>query len=520
MALEHVAQGQTRFFTPGVAPDPRGILLGRACLMTFPTLEGAVSWLRLYSAEASLDELMSGLEIAKVRTALGSREIVIQIPAISSYAADRAARLARLVGGAIYTGTAKHFVKYRDDRSPFGYDAVDIGAMPAATDFMVHGDEFAQAYVREGDLPFARLLFRLSIRKLPGGEQLGPEDRADLYLAVAHGLADGIIRYLWRNRVEARAGLFNPRTTSAFDDHARDRGYMWIHARSLPERILQLFLGTPGIDVFRPAGANAAVAVGYAHPIDLAACQSVFPADTFHVFWPGDRVDVLPGPLALSDIADLTRVDLELEKPRDPRAHAGAAAESIGVELGLAAAMGPPRRVVATLIPLQHASRLKRILFALPPVSLRGHRIAATERGLLVVGNENLDVIPLGQLMCELAPGLLVPLGMDIVPRVSPDVLARALGHTPGMVTVFTPDNRPFQVADSAFTTLERRALAKLDVERATSDDFTAAPTAESEIVNDAVGRFALWGFPDASDRKLLPPSGGSGGGSSGSSET
>jgi hypothetical protein len=73
MALEHVAQGQTRFFTPGVAPDPRGILLGRFCLMTFPTLEGAVSWLRLYSAEASLDELMANLTITKARTALGSR---------------------------------------------------------------------------------------------------------------------------------------------------------------------------------------------------------------------------------------------------------------------------------------------------------------------------------------------------------------------------------------------------------------------------------------------------------------
>jgi hypothetical protein len=67
MALEHVAQGQTRFFTPGVAPDPRGILLGRFCLMTFPTLEGAVSWLRLYSAEASLDELMANLTITKPR---------------------------------------------------------------------------------------------------------------------------------------------------------------------------------------------------------------------------------------------------------------------------------------------------------------------------------------------------------------------------------------------------------------------------------------------------------------------
>jgi hypothetical protein len=508
MALEHVAQGQTRFFTPGVAPDPRGILLGRSCLMTFPTLEGAVSWLRLYSAEASLDELVTGLEITKARTALGSREIVIQIPAVSSYAVDRAARLARLVGGAIYTGTAKHFVKYRDDRSPFGYDAVDIGAMPAQTDFMVHGDEFAQAYVREGDLPFARLLFRLSIRKVPGGERLALEDRADLYLAVAHGLADGIIRYLWRNKVEAQAGLFNPRTTSAFDDHARDRGYMWIRARNLPERILALFLGTPGIDVFRPAGANAAVAVGYAHPIDLASCQSMFPPETFHVFWPVDRVDVLPGPLELSDIADLTRIDLELEKPRDPRVHGGAGAESIGVDLRLAAAMGPPRRVVATLIPLEHASRLKRILFALPPVSLRGHRVAATERGLLVVGSENLDVIPLGQLLCELAPGLLVPLGMDIVPRVSPDVLSRALGHSGGLVTVFTPDNRPFQLPDSAFSTLERRSLAKLDVERATVEDFSAAPSPETEVINDAVGRFALWGFPDAPDRKLLPSGG------------
>lgn len=506
MALEHVAQGQTRFFTPGVAPDPRGILLGRFCVMTFATLEGAVSWFRLYSSEAALDELLANLVITKARTALGSREIVVQIPAVSSYAADRAARLCRLVGGAIYTGTSKHFVKYRDDRSPYGYDAVDIGAMAGGTDFMVHGDEFAQGYVREGDLPFQRLLFRLSIRKLPGGDQLDAEDRGEIYLAVARGLADGIIRYLWRNRVEAQAGLFTPGTTSAFDDQARDRGYMLMRARALPERILQLFLGTPGIDVFRPAGANAAVAVGYEHPIDLASCASVFPPETFHVFWPGDRVDVLPGPLALSDIGDLTRVDLELDRPKDPVPHDGRPAESIGVELRLAAAMGPPRRVVATLIPIEHGSRLKRILFALPPVSLRGHRVAATDRGILVIGAENLDVIPLGQLLCELTPGLLVPLGMDVVPRVSPEVLSRALGHAAGLVTVFTTDGRPFQVNESAFTTLERRALAKLEIERAEPIDYTAEPPAEAQVVNDIVGRFALWGFPDAADRKLLPP--------------
>jgi hypothetical protein len=125
----------------------------------------------------------------------------------------------------------------------------------------------------------------------------------------------------------------------------------------------------------------------------------VFPQDTFHVFWPNDRVDVLPGPLQLSDIGDLTRVDLELDKPRDPAQLAGGAPDPIGVDLKLAAAMGPPRRVVATLIQPEHAQRLKRILFALPPVSLKGHKIAVTDRGILVVGSENLDGIPLGQLL-------------------------------------------------------------------------------------------------------------------------
>jgi hypothetical protein len=506
VALEHVAQGQTRFFTPGVAPDPRGILLGRYIVMTFATLEGAVSWFRLYSSEASLDELLANLTITKSKTALGGREIVVQIPAVSSYAADRAARLCRLVGGGVYTGTAKHFVKYRDDRSPYGYDAVDIGAMPASTDFMVHGDEFAQGYVREGELPFAKLLFRLSIRKLPGGDSLDNDDRGELYLAVARGLSEGIIRYLWRNRVEAQAGLFTPGSTSAFDERSGDRGYMLIHVRGLPERILALFMGTPGIDVFRPAGTSAAVAVGYAHPIDLGSCASVFAADTFHMFWPGDRVDVLPGPIELSDIADLTSVDLELDRPRDPTQHSGKAPEPIGVELKLAASMGPPRRVVATLIPVAHGNRLKRILFALPPVSLRGHRVAATDRGILVVGSENLDVIPLGQLLSEITPGLLVPLGMDVVPRVTPEVLARALGHQPGLVTVFTTDGKPFQINESAFQSLERRSLAKMDVDQAETTDYAAQPPTDAQVVNDSVGRFALWGYPDAPDRKQLPP--------------
>ena len=50
------------------------------------------------------------------------------------------------------------------------------------------------------------------------------------------------------------------------------------------------------------------------------------------------------------------------------------------------------------------------------------------------------------------------------------------------------------------------RSLAKLEVDRAEAIDYAAAPPEGAQVVNDAVGRFALWGFPDPTDRKQLPP--------------
>jgi hypothetical protein len=132
----------------------------------------------------------------------------------------------------------------------------------------------------------------------------------------------------------------------------------------------------------------------------------------------------------------------------------------------------------------------------MPQTSMRGHRVAVTDRGILMVAESQIDVIPLGQLLAELAPGLLVPLGMDLVPRVAPDVLARTLGHGAGVLTVFPHTGAPFQVSESALVPLERRALAKIEVDRATHIDASVEPLADPSVVNDPVGRFALWGFP------------------------
>ncbi len=508
--LEHVALGQARFMTPGVAPDPRGVILGRYALLVFPTLEGVVSWLRLYSAEASLDELLTGLSIHRVVTPLMSRGMVVQIPASSSYTIDRAARCARLIGGTTYTGTSKHYVKYRDDRSPYGYDLVEVSALPQGADYMLHGLDFTQTYAREGELSFAQLLFRLSLRRVPGGARLGSDEKSEVLLTVQRGLGEGVIRYLWRNRVAAEVGLLEPKAKSSLGELGRDPSYLVMRVRNIPERILALFLATPGIDVFRPAGPGVAVELGFAHVIDLSSCASVFSDDSFFLFWgQQDRVDQLPGPLELANIENLTGIEIELEEPKTRNSLDLSAHDSVGVGVRLAPSLQSPRNVIASLVPLAQADLVKRLIYFLPPTSLRGHRVAVTDRGILLMGSDDLDVVPLGQLLSELAPGLLVPLGMDLVPRVAPEVLGRTLGHGAGVLTVFPHDEVPFQISDAALQPLERRALAKIEVARATARDTSVAEADAPMVVNDPIGRFSLWGFPSLPTTKALPPKGG-----------
>ena len=493
--LEHVALGQSRFMTPGVAPDPRGVLLGRFGILIFPTLEGVVSWLRLYSAESSLDELLAGLEIKRGRTPLASREMLLKIPAASSYAMDRAARCAHLVGGTAYTGSTKHFVKYRDERSPYGYDATEIGALPQGADLMVHGDGFTQTYSMESELSFEKLLFRLSLRRVPGADRLTDEDRGELIAVIQKGLGDGLIRYLWRNQVDAEVGYVTPQGVSEFDDQ-RARGYLIARVRNLPNRILELFLATPGIDVFRPMSANVGVHVGFEHVIDLGSAASVFDQERFYLFWgKGDRVDVLTGPLELSGIQHLTKVNIELEGPSDDRAYSPGEISPIGVEIKLAPSLTSPRKVVGALIGLDKAPWVKRLVYALPKSSLRGHRVAVTDHGIVVIASGDIDIVPLGQPLAELAAGLLVPLGMDLVPRVSPEVLARTLGHGAGLLTIFSHQGNPFQIAETDFLPLERQSIARIEVDRAIATDVASEPVSDPRVVNDPVGRFALWGY-------------------------
>src|SRR5262249_27598964 len=241
--------------------------------------------------------------------------------------------------------------------------------------------------------------------------------------------------------------------------------------------------------------------------VALSSVASLFPRDRFYLFFgAADRLEIVRGPIAFSGADHLLPVKVNAPPPVSA-AVSKEGLPPIEIPIRLIPTLSPPRRVVASLVDWSEAARLKQLVYVLPPPVLRGHEIALTDRGLLLLCREGVDVLPLGALLTEAAPGLLIPLGMDVTPRVPTEVLGAAIEHqlaarsaasaSQARITVFPHDGAPSCAAGSALRPPGRGARARIRVPRAASvAEPVAAGEPSTRIVNDAVGRFALWGFP------------------------
>jgi hypothetical protein len=398
------------------------------------------------------------LEIARVKSPLGGREMALRIPAVSSYACDRAARLARLVGGATYTGSGRHFVKYRDERSPFGYDAVDVGPVPAGAELVVYGDEFVQAYARESTLALPKLLMRLSIRRVPAMPTWRPRSGASCSPRCRGAWPMGSSATCGATASRARAALVAPLGGSVFADAATRAGYLLLRLREVPERIVRLMLDVPGIEVFRPVGASTAGRAGVRPPggpgVVRVGVPGRSPAPV--LAWRSDRRR------ARARRVRGSRAPHHHRGRRRPRRRAGPAGAgrgrrpaqrqgradhrdaAPGAGAGAAAtghrhagARWPRRRGCASWCSRCHRPACAPIAWPPPSAACWCWRRATW------------TLIPLGELLCEQAPGILVPLGLELVPRVAADVLARALGHEHGVWTVFDRAGQAMRLGDA-----------------------------------------------------------------------
>jgi hypothetical protein len=498
MMVQRIALGQGRFNLPGLTADARGAVIGRQLGARFAAVDRLVSFLRLLSAEQSLDDLQPGLRIVYARGGAGTREAIVLLPA-SAELGEVVAHAARLAGGQVFTGAGKHLVQFRDARAPLGYDVDALADLPG--DLVLYGAEQTIPYRIESELPLGRLLLRLSLVRLHGRSARLPESA--IFVTARRGLGTVVAGLLHRagsyggeaaNGLRAAAALCESAAATAFSPGAT----FWVfRIERLPPRLLKLLSTTPGLELYVPVTDNVAVAAGYRHPIHLESCRTSFAGDRLHLFSPRGVTEVAPYP-TFAAIEDLIRIRAPSPEIIERREAAPGGRPDLAVPLRLDPG-GDPRRPVAALVPWGQAVWLQRLVYALPPTALRAYRVALLKRGVLVRAADVLDGLPFGTLYQLAAPEVLVPLGMQIRPAASPQLLAERLGATDGAMVLF-PDRvgPPVRILREAIVPFDRRLLVELEPALANLETIGRTerePDEPIEIENAPLGPMPLWGL-------------------------
>ena len=445
--LERIALHQTRLRTPGLALDPNGVAIGAKGLVLLPTLERLVAFLSIYTRDRSLADLVGGassrgeaLEIAFVRSRLGTREVVVVLPAASTTLLDVVADVARLAGGITFTGGGRYYVQYRDRSAPFGYDVVELLRIEDGTDLALHHVSFTQTYARERPIDLATLVARLEPKRDP---TVTAASARPLWLSVEAGVAAALVEYLTRSGIDADVGVVELPPASSFDD--APRRVTLFRVPELPMRLEQLVARTPGIRAFAPAGVGVAVQIGHRHPIHLAALP-VFPPDGLALL-PAAVAGEVRAPLLVERLPQMapvaSLVDLHLSAGPLARAEPSQDSLHLSLPLELAPSVAGARKVTASILPLAHAPLLRRLAYALSPAALGAATLArlrrkgsdgAVEELIVLRIADGVDAIPLGSFFSERAPGMFVLAGHDVVPACPPAHLAAAIGASPTML--------------------------------------------------------------------------------------
>jgi len=505
--LEPIAAGQTRFRMQGLAPDARGVAVGRETLLIFPALDRLVAFLGAYSEESSLDDLIPTMTIERARRSSGGHAILVRCAGADSYALDRLMRLTISVRGVLYVGGGTLFIRYRERAAPFGYDLSEP-TVAGSDDIVAVDVDFVGRYKVTDRLDPVELIQRLSLRQVPLpiagiGEDSKLCGMLEMALVlVAPGLSERVLAYLWRAKVEmggVRVALAGERRAS-----------LLLRLRSPSARILEVLRGIPGVELLAPVSPRAAVEVGYRHPIQLGSASTCLPGDEMYLFRGRTaRVERLEGAPRFIEGRHLVSADLQGGSVREPGDARSLGFEPLRIPLRLrpTSAAREPR---GALIPWEQSELLRRLIYVVPPGSLAQARLALLEEGVLVLtgaviggtgaasvaGVGAAALMPLGTRICEVAPGVLVPDGYELWPRVRPELLRELLGLESGQLALFRgPDLEPLRLRPEHLAPLDAAVVGRLELGEGRELPEELMAMGPPSIVNQHLGRFALWGY-------------------------
>ncbi len=506
--LEPVAAGQTRFRMQGLSPDARGIAVGRELLIVFPTLERLVAFLGAYSDEASLDDLVPTMTLEHAQRHGGGHAIVLRCGAGDGYAVDRLGRLSTATRGRLYTGGGSMFVRWREREAPFGYDLVAPLTLPAGADEVTVVElDSATTYATIDRMDPLDLIQRLQLRQVPlplGGIGSDPElaGLKDMALVlVAPGLAERTLRHLWRLEVNM-AGYYV--------QLAGDRNpSLLLRIRHPRPRALEILYGTPGVELLAPVSSRAAVEIGFRHPIQLASASSCLPGEEMFLFrGHAGRVERLDGPPRFVDGRHLVEATgaaalREVEQLQE------AELSTLRVELVLRPTT-QPREPRGVLIAWPQVELLRHLVYLIPPAALSASQVVPLAEGVVVLTGTSIgarsaaaaaglgagSIVPLGRRLGEAAPGVMVPDGWELWPRVRPALTRQLLGLGPEDHALFIdPASAPIRVRPEQLLPLDAALIGRLALSEASLQAPAADALAPGSVENRKLSRFALWGF-------------------------
>jgi hypothetical protein len=419
--------------------------------------ERLVAFLRASGEEGALDELLDSMRILQVLSPLRTREMVVEVQASSSHRMDRIAAIARLVGGMVFTGSGRHFVKYRDAQAPFGYDASELLVDPG--DLALYHDRFSQPYRIERTIGVRDLILRLAPVQVPRSRAESPRQ---LYALVRVGLGESVIGYLSRWNAPARVALIEWQRGGT--STSVERAYLLLLQQPQP-RFVQLLKSLPGVKVFVPDGERTAVEYGYRHPVPLSACTPLFAAEELVLFRSGgEGAVVLSQRPPFIDVQAVTTLATESGQPA-ANVKSKLIEAKFNLMLTLVPAMRPPKQVSALVVSAHERDTLGRALAVLPPPALSKVTVAFTEHVIYLYGPDGVQHIPLGTLFEELGQGVFIPLGMSMSPPLPPDVLRQIARIEAGQRVFVTGGAYPLTVVpESAFVPAVRLLVSDVPV--------------------------------------------------------
>lgn len=524
--LEPVARNKLSFRVAGLFQDGRGVVVGQTAVVVLLSIERVMSLLRLLSEELSLDDLLPSLRIEVVHNPLSASSYLLSFQSSDSLLLDRAARLARLVGAQLCVGAGQHFVAYRDEHAPLGYDVRQPLTEPG--DLALYTPTFAQPYRRVREVRLSQLLGQLQLLPLPGGlraqlcppevdgyaeRAVTPAGQAETFLTCGRGLLDRLLRYLWQLGVSGELLIPDPLPAPAGPVGEKLQTTPLLRLTAAPVALLLRLASLPSVRLLRLEGNNFLIELGYTHPLRLSSFSSLFPHQDLFVFLGQRR-----GPLRARSPSrvPLSRLLTPVLVTEDGSPEGGLSTPLLPRLLTTATPTAPPLRLslrlshkprvgsqvppTATLIPWSRLPTLQRLLGVLSGDALWALRAIGLPVGLLVFGGEAVQHLVSGDLLDEPASLLFVPRCYQLLPQLPPAQLRALLGQSDDQLLVFVPgETQPLALPKSLAVPLSMRLLYVLAAKHPqTPLEPVVVPEPAAALVSEPLSFFSmvpLWGL-------------------------